>query len=173
MYTKGKVIKIVIVGKNKRFNKKIRKFFEPNRKFVQGFELMGYNFFIKKITILDLTIRNLIWLLSTVKKFHLLTRSYLGGASACIICTSNKKNTKFFMKITQESHLDTDHILLLKEKNLSIDVFKFISATRLKEYGLIDDRDLKIYREKLPSSVKILSEIIEKSRRKTTNSKIE
>ena len=163
---KVETIKISIVGKVKSFNKELRKSLglDNPQTFLPTMEEIGVNFFSKKFTILELNIRNQIWMVKVNKLFRFLTRSYIEGSFACIICTSNKKYTKYFINAVQKGHLNTDNVILIKEKNLSIDVFNFINATYAKGLFLLDEKELKVFREKLPRKMKILSEINKKSK---------
>ena len=151
----------MIIGDEKKLIKKLKKFLEFI--FKLDFKLtIGVDFLYKKYTLLNLNVKNQIWLIHAKKKSNFIIEGYLRGAQTCIISLPNKDDINNFINIVQKSHLNSDHIFLLDKKNFSELILEFISALYAHELGWIDDLKLKSYKERLPSSFKSLSEINDK-----------
>ncbi len=152
-----KKYKIAVVGNEKKIIKKLRRF--ATSPFSSTNVEIGVDFFFKRFNIQDLNIINNIWLITEREKFNILIGSYIKDTHVCILCLSKNKDRNLFIEIALESDLNADQIILLKKKYLTERIFKFISILCAWKEGLVDDLNFKIYKDELPSSVKILSEM--------------
>ena len=154
--------KIAVVGNEKKIIKKLRRFVRsPLESDILNMDIskIGVGFFFKRFNIQDLNIKNEIWLITEREKYNFLIGQYLTHACACIICVSKNKDMNHFIKIVLESHLKADQIILLKKRYLTESIFEFISILCAWKEELVDDLNFKMYKDELPSYVKILSEM--------------
>ncbi len=161
MHSKELTSKVVLIGKIDSLIKRLKKFIKFSAGMsIDTIETLGVRIFFKDITLLNLNITNFIYLINPKKeRLDVLADLYFRGSDFCIISFHKKEDINYYIKLALKNNLKADQITLLKEKDLSLEVFNFISAKYALKFGLIDDIHLIAYREKLPSSFRILSDI--------------